>query len=196
MEKVAQSCFSPTRNPTCKIDLYIRWLCKSTLVRMVNEVTASWFASGCTSELKPRVISMKKKRMAHSGATGICVKPSGYTTNTSPGPTHVQQNPSAVVDTCTTDFPVKCTCMRISICSNVTFAYLDNKATICCKTILRTRLCYLVHGHAFLLSHKAEHTEDDEAGVEARAAVDERYQQGVSVSSITELGSAVLFSHT
>ena len=109
---------------------------------------------------------------------------------------NVQQNSSAVVDTCTTYFPVKCTCMRISICSNVTFAYLDNKATICCKTILRTRLCYLVHGHAFLLSHKAEHTEDDEAGVEARAAVDEGYQQGVSVNSIvTELGSAVWFSH-
>ena len=62
--------------------------------------------------------------------------------------------------------------------------------------MLRTRLCYLVHGHAFLLSHKAEHTEDDEAGVEARAAVDEGYQQGVSVNSIvTELGSAVWFSH-
>ena len=62
--------------------------------------------------------------------------------------------------------------------------------------MLRTRLCYLVHGHAFLLSHKAEHAEDDEAGVEARAAVDEGYQQGVSVNSIvTESGSAVWFSH-
>ena len=39
-----------------------------------------------TCVLKPRMQTMKKKRMAHSGETGICDRASGYTTNTSPGP--------------------------------------------------------------------------------------------------------------
>ena len=39
-----------------------------------------------TWELKPSVVIIKKKRVAHSGATGIVASPSGYTTNTSPGP--------------------------------------------------------------------------------------------------------------
>jgi hypothetical protein len=43
-----------------------------------------------TSELNPRVRSMKKKSTDHTGGAGIWDRPSGYTTNTSPGPAHTQ----------------------------------------------------------------------------------------------------------
>ena len=39
-----------------------------------------------TSELKPSIIIMEKKRTDHTGATGITESASGYTMNTSPGP--------------------------------------------------------------------------------------------------------------
>lgn len=42
--------------------------------------------SSLTWVLNPRVDIMKKKRTDHKGATGRVVSPSGYTTNTKPGP--------------------------------------------------------------------------------------------------------------
>ena len=39
-----------------------------------------------TCELNPSVSIIKKNKSDHSGATGIFAKPSGYTTNISPGP--------------------------------------------------------------------------------------------------------------
>jgi len=39
-----------------------------------------------TSELNPRVIIMKKKRIDQRGGRGMVDKASGYTTNVNPGP--------------------------------------------------------------------------------------------------------------
>ena len=58
------------------------------------------------------------------------------------------------------------------------------------RTKSLTMLGHLRDGHALLVGHEAEDGEDDEAGVDAGAAVEEGDDEGVAVTVVGELVEA------
>ena len=93
-----------------------------------------WMESVLTMLSSPNVSSIKKKRIAHREATGICATASGYPTNASPGPRKGEQFICPFIyfrDALSFCLPTStlCLCRALSSISNAQWCCMDNTAS-------------------------------------------------------------------